>query len=218
MQCYTIGTVNNDTGLWAMPREQGWIVQVGFKPRVELLIPRRRQEGLNRFKAALEQRAGGDTRFISLLDEDEVVEMQAAKEALEEISLGVALCDLDVVDGKLVDLRHTKAAAAALVNVLVCVNKESSSLQYFAGFPEELELDGRVHRVNRAFDQVVGVETVAQGLGFFGETQALLRMLPGSAFRLGQTTPQEGAWEELYVRWTGQRLIQKPFFPRGPKE
>lgn len=212
MQCYTVGTVETTSCLSALQRGEDWIVKVGFNPAAELPVPPRRREGINRFVGALRQRAGGTTRFISILDEDGVVSPEEAQEALDEIEAGgLSICDLDWVDGKLVDARR---ASAALLNVVVCVNKEEGGLQYFANSFDEKVKDGRTIKVNRAFDQAEGVEVCAQGIGFFGETQALIRMLPGSSFRLRQNHPMTNGWEELVLRWNGRHLKWKEFFPR----
>jgi len=212
MQCYTVTTTGVTDGLCALEREGRWVLRIGFAPQVEVPLPGRRQAGLKRFMDALRARAAGVTKFMSIIDADDKVSVEAAKSAVLEVEHdGLYIQNLDWAEGELVDSNPvTKAGSAALLHVAVCVNKDEGKLEYFSDNADVIQelVEGRVkrHYFPHSFKQSEGIEVCAQGLGFFGETQSLLRMAPGAAFRLRQSNPQPGAWEEIILRWTGFNL------------
>ncbi len=214
MNCFTVGTMSLDHGIEASASGRDWTVKVGFQPRQEVPIARRRVEMIEGFLHALEKRARGDTRFIHALDckEEGQVPVENAKEALEELKGGVGLFDLDFDEERrlLIDSPHCKNA---LVLVTTCVNREGQ-LVYLSNAFDEVERDGRTVKVNKSFDHAAGVTVCAQGQGFYGETHSLLRLTPGAGFRLRQTHPYAAGWEELILTWNGRMLKHRQFSTR----
>lgn len=218
MNCYQVGAMEVMDGLPAMRRPNGcWVVKVGFNPYQEVLVSRRRSEQMDYFMDVLERRAKGSTNFVRLLDEDGFVSPEVAQEAIGEVtSGGLAIKDLDWDNRKelLVDRFNSRVA---LVLVTVCVNREST-LQYLANSYKEVKLNnGNTVKVNYGFERATGVDTIALGVGFYGEPLSLLRVGPGSGFRLRQTKPFEGGWEEMSLTWTGRELKKRPFWPRAAR-
>jgi len=210
MNCYQVGAVEVVPGLPAMRRPHGWVVKVGFSPCQEAQVARHRGERCDWYMEQLEKRSRGSTRFVDVLDEDGFVPPEVAAEAVGEVQAGgLVLRDLDWDPRKelLVDRRGSRAA---LFLVTVCVNRESA-LQYYANTFDEVKRGGNTVRVNRDFSQATGVHTCAMGVGFYGEPMALLRVDPGSGFRLKQTRPFEGGWRELSITWNGREMNARPF-------
>jgi hypothetical protein len=215
MDSYTIGA-ECIGGIYAIHRGGDWFVRVGFNPNTEVPVSRRRRESIKYFMGALERRAGGDTNYIDLLDRDEVVTVKQAKDALDEVEVGgLALFNLDwdPKSGRLVDSR----GPTALVLVAVCGNGDENRLQYLANSFDEVVKGGRTVKVNHEFKQAAGVEVCAPGVGWFGEPQALIRMLPRSSFRMKQSHPLSTGWHELVLHWTGRELKPR-FFRRHPRQ
>lgn len=220
MNCYTVSSfLASRPGICAVKRGTSWAVRIGFNPNQEFPVTRRRAEGLNNFHAALERRASGDMKpdfFLEGPNLDKAVAevtVDQAQAALNEVTYtGILLFDLDyhLDKQRLVDVRRCDHA---LVHVAV---GSKGQLSYLANSFDEVEDNGRVIKVNRPFESARGVTVVGTGVGFHEEPHTLLRLDPGASFRLHRSPPyEEGAWEDLVIKWTGRRLNVTEFHPRG---